>query len=110
MTRPLFVLVTILTLGTSIALAASPARPKGTVTIALPGDVGMTFKPGAGVEKAQQFCLSCHSSAYVSTQPILSTAQWTAEVKKMKAVYGAPIPDDEVDPIATYLAATYGKP
>jgi len=109
MRRSLLVFAAILTLGAGVAAAAGPP-PKGTVTIALPGDAGMSFKLGSGVEKAQQYCLTCHSSAYVSMQPILSSAQWTAEVTKMKAVYGADIPDDQVAPIAAYLTTVYGKP
>ena len=91
---------------------ASPkiAPPHGKASISLPGDAGMAFKPGPGVGAAQANCLTCHSSAYVSTQPVLSKAQWTAEVTKMKNVYGAPIPDDAVPAIVDYLTAQYGKP
>ena len=59
---------------------------------------------------ARQYCVTCHATAYVSTQPVLSKGQWTAEVTKMKAVYGAPIPDDALGPIADYLTTVYGKP
>ncbi len=100
-----------LLLGSGIALAAGPAPPKGTTSITLPGEAGASFKPGAGgVAAAQSFCLSCHSSAYVAMQPVLNTAQWTAEVNKMKAVYGAPIPDDQVPAIVSYLVTEYGRP
>ena len=92
------------------AVAAGPPPPSATVTIALPGDAGFAFKPGPGAESTQKYCLGCHSSAYVSTQPTLSKAQWTAEVAKMKGVYGAPIPDDQVAGIVAYLTTTYGKP
>ena len=92
------------------ALAAPKTPPHGKATISLPGDAGMAFKPGPGVGAAQANCLTCHSSAYVSTQPVLSKAQWTAEVAKMKNVYGAPIPDDAVPAIVDYLTAQYGKP
>jgi hypothetical protein len=97
-------------LGASALAASKPAPPKGTATISLPGDAGMAFKPGAGLGAVQANCLSCHSSAYVSTQPVLSKAQWTAEVAKMKAAYGAPIPDDQIPAIVDYLTTTYGKP
>ena len=89
--------------------AAKPAPPKGKATIALPSDP-TAFKPGAGLAAVQANCLTCHSSAYVSTQPVLSKAQWTAEVTKMKNVYGAPIADDAVPAIVDYLTAQYGKP
>jgi hypothetical protein len=92
------------------ALAAGPPPPKAPVSISLPGDAGFAFKAGPGVVPAQRYCLTCHSSAYVSTQPALTKAQWTGEVTKMRAVYGAQIPDDQVGPIADYLTTTYGKP
>jgi sulfite dehydrogenase (cytochrome) subunit B len=95
-------------IGVGVATAANLAPPQGTVTIVLPSDARTSFKPGAGVETAQRYCLTCHSSAYVSIQPGLSTAQWTAEVEKMKNVYGAPIPDDQVSTLVTYLATEYG--
>jgi hypothetical protein len=94
----------------AVASAATARPPSATVTIALPNDGTFTLKPGPGVEAVRQYCVTCHATAYISTQPLLSKAQWTAEVTKMKAVYGAPVPDDQVGPIAEYLAATYGKP
>jgi len=90
------------------AVAAAPP-PKAAVTISLPGDAGFAFKPGSGVEGAQRYCLTCHSSAYVSTQPPLTKTQWTAEVTKMRKAYGAAIPDDAASAIVDYLTATYGK-
>jgi cytochrome c5 len=97
-------------LGTAALAAAKPAPPKGTASVALPGDAGTAFKDGPGVANAQRYCLTCHSSAYVSMQPPFTNAQWTAEVTKMRAAYGAQIPDDAVKPIADYLTAVYGKP
>ena len=95
MTKRFVLVLTCVVVAASTALAApKTVPPKGKATISLPGDAGMAFKPGPGVGAAQANCLTCHSSAYVSTQPVLSKAQWTAEVTKMKNVYGAPIPDD----------------
>jgi cytochrome c5 len=95
-------------IGAGVAIAASPAPPQGTVTIEMPSDTGTSFKPGPGVETAQRYCITCHSSAYVSMQPPLTTAAWTTEVKKMKNAYGAPIPDDQVSTLVTYLVTEYG--
>ena len=108
MKTPSIALAALTLIGAGGVIAANSAPPQGTVTIALPGDAAMGFKLGAGAEIAQRYCLTCHSSAYVATQPRLTTAQWTAEVKKMKNVYGAPIPDDQVSALVTYLAAQYG--
>ncbi len=110
MKRTLIVLACIAALGATAVAASKPAPPRGTASISLPGDAGMMFKPGAGLAAVQGNCLSCHSSAYVSTQPALTRAQWTAEVTKMKNVYGAPIADDAAPAIVDYLTAQYGKP
>lgn len=93
-----------------LALAAGAAPPQGTTTISLPVDVGPTFKPGPSVAATQQYCVTCHSSAYVAMQPPLTAAQWTAEVTKMQRAYGAPIPPDAVSTIEQYLTSEYGKP
>jgi sulfite dehydrogenase (cytochrome) subunit B len=103
----LFLLVPALA-GVGVALSQTAAPPQSTVTIALP-NVGPTFKPGPGVALAQANCATCHSAAYVATQPPLSATQWTAEVTKMRKAYGAPIPDDAVAGLVQYLTATYGK-
>jgi len=108
--RTVFAVAMVAMLGASALAATKIAPPQGKATISLPGDAGMAFKPGPGVGAVQANCLTCHSSAYVSTQPLLSKAQWTAEVVKMKNVYAAPIPDDAVPAIVDYLTATYGKP
>jgi cytochrome c5 len=108
--QSLIVLGIVAALGASAFAATKPVPPKGTASISLPGDIGMAFKPGPGAAAAQANCLSCHSSAYVATQPVLTKAQWGAEVAKMKGAYGAPIPDDQVPAIVDYLTTQYGKP
>jgi cytochrome c5 len=80
----------------------------GRVSITWPAaDVG--FRPGPGVETVSANCSACHSAAYVYTQPRLTRAQWKAEVAKMKAAYGAPVADADVDAIVDYLVAQNGK-
>ncbi len=67
------------------------------------------LKDAPGVELANAQCMTCHSVDYVITQPRgKPLAFWRAEVDKMKKVYGAPIPDDQLAPIALYLAQNYG--
>jgi mono/diheme cytochrome c family protein len=75
----------------------------------MPGDLSFAFKPGAGSQAATAYCLTCHSSAYVSTQPPLDKAHWEAEVTKMRKAFGAMIPDQDAAQIVDYLTATYGK-
>ena len=58
---------------------------------------------------ARQNCLACHSAQYPSTQPSgLPHSFWEAEVKKMKATYGAQFPDEDIPAIADYLTKAYG--
>jgi hypothetical protein len=53
-------------------------------------------------------CSTCHSLRYVLDQPPLSRRAWTAEVDKMRKVYGAPFPEDMSPAIVDYLVATHG--
>jgi len=93
---------------TSAAIGLAVATSAFALRIELPAETG-TFKPGAGSELAQQQCVICHSADYVVIQPPgKPLAFWKAEVEKMKKVYGAQIPDDQVEPIAQYLARAYG--
>lgn len=62
-----------------------------------------------GYAATMAFCTTCHSAEYVRTQPLnLTPAYWKATVVKMKKVFGAPIPDDQLDAITDYLVKTYG--
>jgi hypothetical protein len=47
-------------------------------------------------------CLICHTLDYVTTQR-LTEGQWTNVVNKMKR-WGSPVADDEVKPLAAWLA------
>ena len=63
-----------------------------------------------GREKAAQ-CGACHSLDYIRMNSrFLDLTGWTAVVNKMIKAFGAPIPQDDVDAIARYLAEQYGKP
>ena len=91
----------------SIAIAAG-ALPAAALKIDLPAETAK-LKSGPGADLAGRQCLTCHSADYVSIQPPgKPLAFWKAEVEKMKKVYGAPIPDDQVEPIAQDLTAAYG--
>lgn len=91
-----------------VALAAAGTRLYAkVVSITLPTDTA-TFKNAPGVTQANAQCLTCHTALYVITQPPLSYKAWTAEVAKMKKLYGAPIPTNEIPELAYYLAVNYG--
>lgn len=66
------------------------------------------FRPGTGVEVAQNNCLSCHSADYVNTQPPrLGVKFWQVEVSKMVKAYHAPISEANAKAIVDYLSSTY---
>jgi hypothetical protein len=82
--------------------AATPAPEAGPDRAALvagkiPGDPERAVLEGR--------CLVCHTLDYVTTQR-LSEAQWTGVIGKMKR-WGSPIADDEVKPLAAWLARTW---
>ena len=79
-----------------------------TVTITLPSD-DVEFKPGPGADLATANCRTCHSAAYVYTQPPLNRKQWTAEVVKMQKAFGAPIADSDISAIVDYLLTQNGR-
>ncbi|MGH7178512.1 MAG: c-type cytochrome [Tepidisphaeraceae bacterium] len=62
--------------------------------------------PGPGREAFAGACLSCHSTRYISIQPPLTAPKWDESVRKMIKTYGAPIAEEQVQPIVQYLMAT----
>jgi sulfite dehydrogenase (cytochrome) subunit B len=78
-------------------------------SIHLPPDNSVSqIKSGAGDDVVRKNCNLCHSSDYIVRQPHLTAPQWDAEVKKMIAVYGAPISTADAKTISDYLAKNYG--
>ncbi len=63
------------------------------------------FPSGPNVELMTANCQSCHSPGMVLNQPSLTRAEWTSEVNKMLHTYKAPVSEDDVAGIVTYLAA-----
>jgi len=46
----------------------------------------------------------CHSGGMVLTQPPLTLSQWQAELRKMIKTYGCPLPQNDVDELAQFIA------
>ncbi len=87
-----------------LAVYGAAAKPR---TYDLPGETA-TFKPGPGVEAAQNNCTACHSADYISMQPPKKGKDfWEAEVTKMIKTYRAPIDEADAKVISDYLAQTY---
>lgn len=115
MTRLARTLVVIAAVAAPIALAAGgvvarEAATKPPPAYAPPPEASRLID-GPGVQLAQRYCLTCHSADYVSTQPPhMPAAFWQGEVNKMRANYGAAIPDDAAKAITDYLVASYTEP
>jgi mono/diheme cytochrome c family protein len=98
----------------SVAAAAftlGACATAGAKTIQLPPDpVQLKSSPLPGFAKAQANCMTCHSAEYMLYQPPTAPrAYWDAMVKRMKAVFKAPIDDADMPEIVDYLVRTYGN-
>ncbi len=90
------------------AFASLAAFSATALKIDLPPETAR-LKTAPGSDLAAGQCATCHSLDYVITQPPgKPMAFWKAEVEKMKKVYGAPIADDQIEPLAQYLTRAYG--
>jgi sulfite dehydrogenase (cytochrome) subunit B len=86
----------------SLPVRAATLKPE---SMQLPGSDRRFAGIGAGAQAANSHCLTCHSAGMALTQPAMPRAAWLAEVNKMKNVFKAPIPEDQVAVIADYLAS-----
>ena len=89
-----------------LLVAGLPAQsevPWTKVTVQLPTNVTL-FPAGQGAEIANSQCLICHSADMVLHQPTLTQEQWKATINKMRTAYGAPLPAEQVDVLATYFS------
>jgi len=81
----------------------------GVHTIILPAIASPDFPDGPNKDLYVGNCIVCHSLRYVTMQPPFSRKTWTAEVEKMKKVYGATIDDAKMPQIVDYLMSIRGK-
>ena len=94
-----------------VAFAATASVHAAPRTIQLPPDgVQLQASPLPGYAKAQASCVACHSAEYMRYQPpTAARPYWDAMVKRMKAVFNAPINDADMPEIVDYLVKTYGN-
>ena len=87
------------------------AAPMAAKDLRIPPDtVQLTPSPLPGYAKAQASCTMCHSAEYMRYQPpSAARPYWDAMVHRMKAVFKAPIADEDMPEIVDYLAKTYGN-
>ena len=93
------------------ALALAVSSQALSKSIQLPPD-GVQLKTSSlpGYAKAQAQCVACHSAEYMVYQPPTAPRPyWDAMVKRMKAVFKAPLDDADVPAIVDYLVKTYGN-
>lgn len=90
-----------------VACAANPQRWT-KVQVELPASAE-AFPAGVGADIATSQCLICHSAGMVLRQPALTRNEWHAEIVKMRSVYGAPIPEDQVGGLTEYLVGIDGR-
>ena len=93
-----------------VGLVLGGAADAATKTISLPAETGQ-FQASElpGYLKARASCMTCHSTEYIRYQPPTAPrSYWEAMVKRMKAVFNAPIDDADMADIVDYLARTYG--
>jgi len=104
--RPVIALaLAVASIGSIVPALASPK------SIELPPD-GVVLKPSAlpGYAKAQANCTACHSAEYMQYQPATAPrAYWEAMAKRMKAVFKAPVAEEDIPVIVDYLVKTYGN-
>lgn len=91
-----------------VLVAATAITASGAEVWRLPAEK-IVLKPGKGREAVIGQCTLCHSVDYLTTQPPLTRAGWTASVDKMRSKYGAPIPTNAIPVLVDYLVGQYGK-
>ena len=90
-----------------LVLAGTSPTYAAELKIELPAE-RTEMKTGPHSDVVAANCVTCHSWDYVAIQPPLARAAWKATVTKMRATYGAPIAENQIDEIVEYLAKTYG--
>lgn len=69
----------------------------------------LQLKDAADVVIVRANCSGCHSVDYLEmNSPFMNRGGWEAEVRKMIKVMGAPIREEDVGPIVSYLTRYYG--
>ncbi len=68
------------------------------------------FPDGPDAELVTNNCVSCYPPGMILNQPALTRAEWTGEVNKMLHTYKAPVAEEDVGAIVTYLASLKAAP
>jgi mono/diheme cytochrome c family protein len=95
----------------AVALGVAGTALADVKRIELPPD-DLQLKPSTlpGYAKAQANCVACHSAEYMAYQPpTAARPYWEAMVKRMKAVFKAPVDEADMPAIVEYLVTVYGN-
>ena len=98
----LLVIIFLIMIGTSPWTLLLHSQAWAVESIKLPSPL-FNFQSAPGSDVATSYCLICHSAEYVYMQPPHSRQQWGEIVKKMKHVFGCPIPDEQIPSLVNYL-------
>jgi hypothetical protein len=90
------------------AAIVPPVRFK-VVSVKLP-DSTLPFPQGIGHKLAEGHCVMCHSPRMVLEQPALTEKEWYKVTEKMRAHFGAPVPESDVRALAHYFSVINGRP
>jgi len=97
----------------TFALLLAAAGSTGAVTkgyVSPPDTVELKASALPGYGRAQALCGSCHSAEYMLYQPPnAARGYWDNMVKRMKTVFKAPVPDEDIPVLVDYLVKTYGN-
>jgi cytochrome c5 len=88
-------------------LATPATNENGVVSITLPA-VDAPLPDAPGKQTITAACVMCHTTRYITMQPKVSRAAWTANVDKMRKVFGAPMSDAQAAEAVDYLVAIRG--
>ena len=92
-----------------VGIGARQLADAKTITLPMEGPP-LKASPLPGYAKAQANCVACHSAEYMLYQPPNAPRPyWDAMVKRMQAVFKAPIASADMPLIVDYLVQTYGN-
>ena len=81
----------------------------GQLAIARADESQLQLREGPEAATVRGSCSVCHSVDYIGmNSPFMNRAAWEAEVRKMIKVMGAPVREEDVAPIVSYLTHHYG--
>ena len=71
--------------------------------------VDFPMKEGKGIYSTRGKCNMCHSFGYVINQGKQSKAFWREKTIKMIEVFNAPISEEDIEIVVSYLYENYGE-